>query len=241
MEERQSQQALDPLRCRPRPTGMTVRISRISRPPGSPCRAGPGALLMREVQADPDDRSPRSGTRLWPRHLDRGGADMSERRSPEVQFQLANERTYLAWLRTAGSHAPPLSASQPQAPGGADRLPWAWETVGVLLILAGVVTAALARRACGRMDAAMREGENPAGSGHRRNDRGGHRALRAHHHGASARNEPRTGSMIDWGPLHPNLRPGDRLLQTHQHRLRPIILSISNSAKARLPRVALNA
>ena len=26
---------------------------------------------------------------------------MSERRSPEVQFQLANERTYLAWLRTA--------------------------------------------------------------------------------------------------------------------------------------------
>jgi hypothetical protein len=26
---------------------------------------------------------------------------MSERRSPEAQFQLANERTYLAWLRTA--------------------------------------------------------------------------------------------------------------------------------------------
>ena len=26
---------------------------------------------------------------------------MSERRSPEAQFQLANERTYLAWLRMA--------------------------------------------------------------------------------------------------------------------------------------------
>ena len=26
---------------------------------------------------------------------------MSERRTPEAQFQLANERTYLAWLRTA--------------------------------------------------------------------------------------------------------------------------------------------
>jgi Domain of unknown function (DUF202) len=31
----------------------------------------------------------------------RKGADMSERRSPEAQFQLANERTYLAWLRMA--------------------------------------------------------------------------------------------------------------------------------------------
>ena len=29
------------------------------------------------------------------------GANMSERRTPEAQFQLANERTYLAWLRTA--------------------------------------------------------------------------------------------------------------------------------------------
>ena len=38
---------------------------------------------------------------LGSRHLERGGADMSERRSPEAQFQLANERTYLAWLRTA--------------------------------------------------------------------------------------------------------------------------------------------
>ena len=38
-------------------------------------------------------------------------------------------------------------------------LHWAWETVGVLLILAGVVTAALARRRWRAMDAAIREGE----------------------------------------------------------------------------------
>ena len=82
---------------------------------------------------------------------------MSERRSPEAQFQLANERTYLAWLRTAlalvasGVAAARLLAGQ--------TLPWAWETVGVLLILAGVVTAALARRRWRAMNAAIREGE----------------------------------------------------------------------------------
>jgi len=82
---------------------------------------------------------------------------MSERRNPEAQFQLANERTYLAWLRTAlaliasGVAAARLLAGQ--------TLPWAWETVGVLLIMAGVVTAALARRRWRAMDAAIRLGE----------------------------------------------------------------------------------
>ena len=41
-----------------------------------------------------------SAYRLGLGHLGCGGADMSER-SPEAQLQLANERTYLAWLRTA--------------------------------------------------------------------------------------------------------------------------------------------
>jgi len=82
---------------------------------------------------------------------------MGERGSPEVQFQLANERTYLAWLRTAlalvasGVAAARLLAGQ--------TLHWAWETVGVLLILAGVVTAAIARRRWRAMDAAVRDGE----------------------------------------------------------------------------------
>ena len=82
---------------------------------------------------------------------------MSEQRVPEAQFQLANERTYLAWLRTAlalvasGVAAARLLAGQ--------TLHWAWETVGILLILAGVVTAALARRRWRAMDTAIREGE----------------------------------------------------------------------------------
>jgi putative membrane protein len=72
---------------------------------------------------------------------------VSERR-PEAQFQLANERTYLAWLRTAlalvasGVAAARLLSGQ--------TLHWAWETVGVLLILAGVVTAASHGAAGGR-------------------------------------------------------------------------------------------
>jgi putative membrane protein len=82
---------------------------------------------------------------------------MMSGRSPEAQFQLANERTYLAWLRTAlalvasGVAAARLLSGQ--------SLRWAWEMVGVLLILAGVVTAALARRRWRATDAAIREGE----------------------------------------------------------------------------------
>ena len=50
----------------------------------------------------------------------------------------------------------------------------------------------------GRGDSRRR---TPPGSGHRRDDRGGHRDLRDDHHGALARNEPRTRSMIDWEGL----------------------------------------
>ena len=82
---------------------------------------------------------------------------MTEPRGPEVQLQLANERTYLAWLRTAlalvasGVAAARLLAGQ--------TFHWAWETVGVLLILAGVVTAAVARRRWQAMNTAIEEGE----------------------------------------------------------------------------------
>ena len=108
-----------------------------------------------KVQADPGGAVRFvAGTRLSATR--KRGGDMSER-SPEPQFQLANERTYLAWLRTAlalvasGVAAARLLAGQ--------SLHWAWETVGVLLIMAGVVTAALARRRWRAMDAAIREGE----------------------------------------------------------------------------------
>ena len=82
---------------------------------------------------------------------------MSERRDPEVQFQLANERTYLAWLRTALALVASGVAAARLLAGQTFR--WAWETVGVLLILAGVVTAALARRRWRAMNEAIRRGE----------------------------------------------------------------------------------
>ncbi len=121
--------------------------------------AGSGLVVGTRLERSRPIRVADSASRhaLGSPHLDSGGADMSERRSPEAQFQLANERTYLAWLRTAlalvasGVAAARLLAGQ--------TLHWAWETVGVLLILAGVVTAALARRRWRAMDAAIREGE----------------------------------------------------------------------------------
>ena len=82
---------------------------------------------------------------------------MSERREPEVQVQLANERTYLAWLRTALALVASGVAAARLLAGQTFR--WAWETVGVLLILAGVVTAAFARRRWRATDAAIRRGE----------------------------------------------------------------------------------
>ena len=127
----------------------TAQESRRSFKPGS-------GITPREVQAEPGGEARLvARTRLSPSRK-RGVGDMSER-SPEPQFQLANERTYLAWLRTAlalvasGVAAARLLAGQ--------SLHWAWETVGVLLIMAGVVTAALARRRWRAMDAAIREGE----------------------------------------------------------------------------------
>jgi len=61
-------------------------------------------------------------------------------------------------LAADGARTRRLRRRSRTAPGG-QTLPWAWETVGVLLIVAGVVTAALARRRWRAMDAAIREGE----------------------------------------------------------------------------------
>ena len=80
---------------------------------------------------------------------------MSDDRRADTQFQLANERTYLAWLRTslglvaAGIGAARLLSGQHH---------WAWEAVGILLALAGVTTAAFARHRWKAIDAAVHEG-----------------------------------------------------------------------------------
>jgi putative membrane protein len=81
---------------------------------------------------------------------------MSAPHDADTQFQLANERTYLAWLRTAlGLVAAGVGAARLLS---GDRLHWAWEAVGVLLILAGIVTAGSARRRWKAVDAAVHEG-----------------------------------------------------------------------------------
>jgi putative membrane protein len=63
---------------------------------------------------------------------------------PDTQAELANERTYLAWLRTGLALVAAGVAAERVLP--AEGIIWARQLIGVTLILAGVVTAALARR-----------------------------------------------------------------------------------------------
>lgn len=69
---------------------------------------------------------------------------MSEERRPDTQAGLANGRTYLAWLRTGLALVAAGVAAERVLP--AEGILWARQLIGVSLILAGVVTAALARR-----------------------------------------------------------------------------------------------
>ena len=65
------------------------------------------------------------------------------RRQPDTQAEPANERTYLAWLRTGLALVAAGVAAERILP--AEGIIWAMQLIGVTLILAGVVTAALAR------------------------------------------------------------------------------------------------
>jgi putative membrane protein len=78
-------------------------------------------------------------------------------REPDPRFSLANERTYLAWLRTAlGLVAAGIAV---------DRLfiglkpEWVREVLGVALIVVGSACAALAHRRWHRVEHALRAGE----------------------------------------------------------------------------------
>jgi putative membrane protein len=85
----------------------------------------------------------------WPRRLREQGED------PDPRFSFANERTFLAWIRTAlallaagiglEAFAPPLA------------VPGLRQVLAALLVLAGVATSALAFRRWLRAEEALRE------------------------------------------------------------------------------------
>lgn len=83
-------------------------------------------------------------------------AVVGEGRRPDTQAELANERTYLAWLRTGLALVAAGVAAERILP--AEGIIWARQLIGVTLILAGVVTAALARRRLYTVDRALRAG-----------------------------------------------------------------------------------
>ena len=84
-------------------------------------------------------------------------AAVSEQRRPDTQAELANERTYLAWLRTGLALVAVGVAAEQLLP--AEGVIWARQLIGVSLILAGVLTAGLARWRWQRVDRAVRAGD----------------------------------------------------------------------------------
>ena len=81
---------------------------------------------------------------------------MSEQRQPDTQAELANERTYLSWLRTGLALMAVGVAAERVLP--AEGIIWARQLIGVSLIFAGVLTAGLARWRWQRVDRAVRAG-----------------------------------------------------------------------------------
>ena len=83
-------------------------------------------------------------------------AAVSEQRRPDTQAELANERTYLSWLRTGLALMAVGVAAERVLP--AEGIIWARQLIGVSLIFAGVLTAGLARWRWQRVDRAVRAG-----------------------------------------------------------------------------------
>ncbi len=125
-----------------------------------------------------------------------GGMDESSRRwpgsvydhgdEPDPRFSLANERTFLAWIRTglallAGAAA--LDALDLPLPDVLQSL------LAALLGLAGLTVAFAAYRGWARTERAMREGDRPAGEPRdgRRPRRRGRRRARPRHQQPGAR------------------------------------------------------
>jgi putative membrane protein len=79
---------------------------------------------------------------------------VSEERQPDTNAKLASEGIYLAWLRTGLALMAVGVAAERILP--AEGIIWARQLVGVSLILAGVLTAGLARWRWQTVDRALR-------------------------------------------------------------------------------------
>lgn len=115
--------------------------------PSEPEQTQPGQVESGQVepgQAEPDQRS------WFSRRLLPGGTE------PDPRFTLANERTFLAWMRTALAML--AGAIALEAFPIADVEPWLRRTAAVLMAVLGVVVAASAMVRWVRVERAMRWG-----------------------------------------------------------------------------------
>ena len=84
-------------------------------------------------------------------------ATMPDETEPDVRLVLANERTYLAWIRTSLGLIASGVAVERLLP--VFEIRGAREFVGVALVLAGAIAAATSHRRWRRVDSALRTGE----------------------------------------------------------------------------------
>lgn len=80
----------------------------------------------------------------------------SDEHEPDYRFTLANERTYLAWVRTSLALMAGAVAVVKLIPG--DDLAWLRRTLGVLLGITALVSAGTAYARYRSVQAAMRQG-----------------------------------------------------------------------------------
>jgi len=88
----------------------------------------------------------------WPARLRERGSD------PDPRFSFANERTFLAWIRTALALMAGGIGLEAFAP--ALVVPGLRQVLAGLLVLSGIATSALAFRRWLRSEEAMREGRS---------------------------------------------------------------------------------
>jgi len=108
----------------------------------------------RQVEPKPDNVRSVSGDR---EPSDQPLAEAGQ--GPTTQVELANERTYLAWLRTGLALVAAGVAAERLLPRVG--VSWVREVIGITLVLVGAVTAGFARRRWETVDRALRAARPP--------------------------------------------------------------------------------